>query len=325
MMRARLALAVLLTTLLGGGSAGALAQTFPTKPVRIVVGFAAGGGSDTATRLFSAKLSEIWGQQIIVENRGGAGGVLAAEVVAHAAPDGYTLLNCGISHVLRMLLYKKLSFDGVRDFAPISPIATFANVLEVRPASAFKTLADFLAYARANPGKLHYGSSGVGGSIHFTTELFRSMARIDIVHVPYKGGGPALADLLAGQIDVMFDNTTTAVGPLRSGQVRALGISSPERWPGLLDVPTIAEAGVPGYHILPFYGLCAPARVPEPILDKLNADTVRALTAPDLKKRFAEQAIVAAPMTRAEYATFLDNELTTWSRVMQEAGIQPEQ
>jgi tripartite-type tricarboxylate transporter receptor subunit TctC len=301
------------------------AQTFPTKPVRIVVGFAAGGGADTATRLIATKLTEIWNQQIVVDNRGGAGGVVAAELVAHAPPDGYTLLNCGISHVLRMLLYKKLTFDGVRDFAPISPIATFANVLIVTPSSPFHTLGEFLAYAKANPGKLHYGSSGVGGSIHFTTELFKSMAGIDIVHVPYKGGGPALADLLAQQIDVMFDNSTTAVGPLRAGQTRALGVSSPSRWPALPDVPTIAEAGVPGYSILPFYGLCAPAHVPEPILDKLNADVVRALQAPDLKQRFADQAIEPAPMSRPEFTAFLANELATWSRVMKEAGIEAEQ
>jgi tripartite-type tricarboxylate transporter receptor subunit TctC len=312
-----IAVAALLTA-----GAPASAETFPSKPVRIVVGFAAGGGADTATRLIAAKLTEIWGQQILVDNRGGAGGVLAAEVVARATPDGYTLLNCGISHVLRMLLYKNLTFDGVRDFAPISPIATFANVLIVHPSSPFKSLGEFLAYAKAHPGKLHYGSSGVGGSIHFTTELFKSMAGIDIVHVPYKGGGPAFADLLAQQIDVMFDNTTTAVGPLKAGQTRPLGVSSPTRWPALPDVPTIAEAGVPGYNILPFYGLCAPAHVPEPILDKLNADVVQALQSPDLKQRFADQGIEPAPMSRAEYTAFLANELSTWSRVMKEANIQ---
>ncbi|MBI3512752.1 MAG: tripartite tricarboxylate transporter substrate binding protein [Proteobacteria bacterium] len=317
----RFAAAALAAAALLAVAAPARAQSFPSKPVRIVVGFAAGGGSDTATRLFAAKLTEIWNQQILVDNRGGAGGVLAAELVARAAPDGYTLLNCGISHVLRMLLYKNLTFDAVKDFAPISPIATFANVLMVHPSSPFRTLGEFLAYARANPGKLHYGSSGVGGSIHFTTELFKSMAGIDLVHVPYKGGGPAFADLLAEQIDVMFDNTTTATGPLRAGQVRPLGISSPTRWPSLPDLPTISEAGVPGYNILPFYGLCAPAHVPEPILDKLNADTVQALNSPDLKQRFADQGIIAAPMTRAEYTAFLDNELATWSRVMKEANI----
>ena len=315
------AVALAVAAVLAAGGA-APAETFPSKPVRIVVGFAPGGGADTATRLIAVTLTEIWNQQIIVDNRGGAGGVLAAELVAHAAPDGYTLLNCGISHVLRMLLYKKLTFDGVRDFAPISPIGTFANVLIVPPSSPFKTLGEFLAYARANPGKLHYGSSGVGGSIHFTTELFKSMAGIDIVHVPYKGGGPAFADLLANQIDVMFDNSTTAVGPLRAGQTRALGVSSPTRWPALPDVPTIAEAGVPDYSILPFYGLCAPAHVPEPILDKLNADVVRALKTPDLQRRFADQGIEPTPMTRAEFTAFLANELATWSRVMKEANIQ---
>jgi tripartite-type tricarboxylate transporter receptor subunit TctC len=305
--------------------AGAAAEPYPNRAVRILVGFAAGGGSDTATRLFAVKLGALWGQQILVENRGGAGGILAAELVARAPPDGYTLLNCGISHVLRPLLYKQLNFDPLRDFAPISPIATFANMLVVPPASPFKTLGDFLAFARANPGRLHYGSSGVGGSMHLTMELFKSQAGIDVVHVPYKGGGPAFADLIAGQIDVTFDNTTTMAGPVKAGQVRALAVSSPVRWPTLPDVPTAAEAGVPGFDVVAFYGLCAPAGVPEPILDKLSADTLAVLRSPDLAQRFAEQAIVPAPMSRAQFTGFLASETATWSKVLKDAGVQPEQ
>jgi tripartite-type tricarboxylate transporter receptor subunit TctC len=300
------------------------AETFPNRPVRLLVGFAAGGGADTASRIFAARMTETWGQQVLVENRGGAGGILAAELTARAPPDGYTLLNCGISHVLRPLLYKKLSFDAQRDFAPIAPIATFANILVVNPASPFKTLGALLAYARANPGKLHYGSSGVGGSIHLTTELFKSMAGVDIVHVPYKGGAPAFADLVAGQIDVMFDNTTVQVGPVKAGQVRALGISSLQRYAALPDLPTIDEAGVPGFDVVGWYGVCAPAGVPAPILDKINADMNAALTTPEMRVRLAEQGIDPAPMTRPEYAGFLAAEAARWARVLKDAGVEPE-
>src|SRR5581483_3351646 len=295
-----------------------------SRPVRIVVGFAPGGGSDTATRLFAAKLGALWNQQIVIDNRTGAGGMIAAQTVAHAAPDGYTLLNCGSSHVLRPLLYKKLSYDAQRDFAPISPIASFANVLVVPADSPFKTLGDLLAYARAHPGRLHYGSSGIGGTMHLTMELFKSQAGLDIVHVPYKGGGPAFADLLAHQLDVNFDNTTTMAGPVRAGQVRALAISSGARWPTLPDVPTVAEAGVPGFDVVVFYGLCAPAATPAPILDKLSADTQRVLRSPELRARFAEQSIEPAPMSRAQFAAFLDHEFSTWGRVLKAAGVEPD-
>jgi tripartite-type tricarboxylate transporter receptor subunit TctC len=299
-------------------------EGYPNRPVRFLVGFAAGGGADTASRLLANALREIWGQEVVVDNRGGAGGVVAAELAARAAPDGYTLLNCGISHVLRPLLYKKLSFDPKADFAPISGLATFANLLLVRPASPFKTLDDLLKAARANPGKLHYGSSGVAGSIHLTTELFKSMAGIDIVHIPYKGGGPAMIDLLAGQTDVMFDNTTVQTGAVKAGQLRALGISSAQRNPQLPDVPTIAEAGVPGFDVVAFYGVCLQAAVPTPLLDKVNADVIKALKSPDLVRRMAEQGIDPQPLSRADFAAFLEKETVTWSRVLKQAGIEPE-
>ncbi len=317
-------LALVLSAAVGLGGAAARAETYPNKPVRFLVGFAAGGGADTASRLLANQLRELWGQEVVVDNRGGAGGVVAAELAAKAPPDGYTILNCGISHVLRPLLYKKLSFDSKADFAPISGLATFANLLLVRPASPFKTFDQFITYARANPGKLHYGSSGVAGSIHLTTELFKSMAGVDIVHIPYKGGGPAMIDLLGGQIDVMFDNTTVQTGAVKAGSLRALGISSAQRNPQLPDVPTIAESGVPGFDVVAFYGVCAPAAVPVPILDKLNADVVAALNAPELKRRMAEQGIDPQPMSRADYAAFLDRETATWARVLKQAGIEPE-
>jgi tripartite-type tricarboxylate transporter receptor subunit TctC len=299
------------------------AHAYPDRPVRLVVGFAAGGGADLGARLFAAALGERWNQQIVVDNRGGAGGLLAAEVVAHALPDGYTLLACTINQALAPLLYKNLTVDPVKDFAPITATATLANILVVNPKTPYRTVGDVIAFAKAHPGQLTYGSSGVGASLHLTMELFKSMAGVDIVHVPYKGGAPALADVIAGHIDMMFGNATEQVGAVKSGQVRALGVSSSRRLPALPDVPTIAEAGVPGFEVLSWYGLCAPARTPEPILAQLNTDAVAAINSPDYRRRTAEQGIEPAPMTRTEYAAFIDAQAEKWAKVVHTIGLKP--
>jgi tripartite-type tricarboxylate transporter receptor subunit TctC len=299
------------------------ARAYPDRPVRLVVGFAAGGGADLGARLFAAALGERWNQQIVVDNRGGAGGLLAAEVVAHALPDGYTLLACTINQALAPLLYKNLTVDPVKDFAPITATATLANILVVNPKTPYRTVSDVIAFAKAHPGQLTYGSSGVGASLHLTMELFKSMAGVDIVHVPYKGGAPALADVIAGHIDMMFGNATEQVGAVKSGQVRALGVSSSRRLPALPDVPTIAEAGVPGFEVLSWYGLCAPARTPEPILAQLNTDAVAAINSPDYRRRTAEQGIEPAPMTRTEYAAFIDAQAEKWAKVVHTIGLKP--
>src|SRR5271155_1529930 len=269
----------------------AAAQSWPDRPVRLVVGFTAGGGSDIGARLFAAALAGRLGQQVLVENRTGAGGLLATELVAHAAPDGYTLLACTIGHVLAPLLYKKLSFDPAKDFAPISATATLANILVVHNALPIRTLGELIARAKAEPGKLSYGSSGIGGSLHLTMEIFKSMAGVDIVHVPYRGGAAALTDVIAGHVDMMFGNATEQVAAVRSGQVRALGVSSATRHKMLPDVPTVAEAGGPGLAVVAGSGVSAPAGVPEPILDRLSADTIAALQSPDYRRRAAEQGI----------------------------------
>jgi tripartite-type tricarboxylate transporter receptor subunit TctC len=300
------------------------AQNFPTRPVRLVIGFAAGGGTDVAARTVAAALSERWGQQVVVENRGGAGGALASELVARAVPDGYTLLGCGIAHTLAPFLRKSLPFDTVKDFAPITATAMFANVMVVGAARSWRTVGELIAQAKADPGTLTYGSSGVGSTLHLSMELFKSMAGIDIVHVPYKGGSPALADVIAGHIDMTFDNIPGELGAIKGGQVRALAVSSRVRNAQLPDVPTLAEAGVPGFELVGWYGLCAPAGVPAAILDRLQADVVAVLETPSYRRSAAEQGIDPAPMTRAQYAAFLEAQAATWAKIVREAGVQPE-
>jgi tripartite-type tricarboxylate transporter receptor subunit TctC len=288
-----------------------------------VVGFAAGGGGDIGTRIAAAALSERWGQQVVVENRTGAGGMIAAEFVMHAAPDGYTLLMCSSNHVFAPHLYKKLTFDPIKDFAPISPSATLPNVLVVHNELPFKSVGDVIAYAKANPGKLTYGSSGIGASLHLTMELFKTMAGVDIVHIPYKGGSASLADVMAGHTDMMFGNATEQVGAVKSGKVRGLGVSSLTRHPALPDVPTIAET-VPGFEVLTWYGVCAPKDTPAPILDKLSADVMAVQSTPDYQRRSAEQGILPAPMTRAQYAAFIDAQFDKWTAVIKKLDIKPE-
>ena len=313
----------LAVVLLLSGALPAAAENFPSRPVRLVVGFTAGGGTDIGARILAQALSERWGQQVVIDNKTGAGGMIGAEAVAHAAPDGYTLLACASNHVFAPYLYKKLSFDPMKDFAPITPTATLPNILVVHNGLPFRTVADVIAHAKAHPGELTYGSSGIGGSIHLTMELLKTMAGIDIVHVPYKGGGAAIGDVIAGHTNMMFGNATEQVGYVKSGQVRGLGVSSLTRHPALPDVPTIAET-VPGFEVITWYGLCAPKATPEPLLDRINADVVAAMATADYQRRCAEQGISPAPMSRAEYSAFLDGQVAKWGPVMARLGITPE-
>ena len=300
------------------------AQTYPNKPVRFLVGFAAGGPTDVAMRTFASKMSEIWGQNLVVENHGGAGGIVAAEIANKAQADGYTLLMCGLAHVISPALYKKLSFDHIRDFAPISTIGTVPNILVVNNSLPATTVGEFISYAKANPGKINYGSSGVGASPHLTMELFRAAAGINVVHVPYKGTGPAMADLLGGHVVAMFDNLGGQVAAVKSGRVRALGITTLKRSAQLPEVPTIAESGLPGFEVMVWYGMCAPAAVPEPVLAKLNADVLKALATSDLQQRLTEQGVDAAPMTRQAFTGFIKSETAKWAKAVKDSGATAE-
>jgi len=299
-------------------------QAYPNKPIRYVVGLAAGGPTDVLARIFAAKLSEVLGQPIIVENRVGAGGSIAADIVAKANPDGYTLFNAGNTLAINSVLRKNLPYDAVRDFAPVALLMTVPNVLIVHPSVPAKSVAELVAYARANPGKINYGSSGVGASPHLSMELLKSMTGIDLVHVPYKGSAPAMVDLLGGQIRAMFDNLPGQIANIRSGKVRALGVSSAQRNVHVPDVPTIMESGVPGFEVVVWYGMWAPAGVPKAIVAKLNAAAVQVMNMPDVRQRVAELGTDPAPSTPAHLGAMLKSELEKWSKVVKDAGIPTE-
>ena len=296
-------------------------QQYPNKPGRLLVGFAPGGGVDVTARIVAGKLSEIWGQQLVVDNRAGAGGTIATDIAAKAAPDGYSLLFCGIwSHGVAPSLYKQLPYDHYRDFAPVSLIGTTPNVLVVNPTVPAKSVSEFIAYTKANNGKVAIAHPGAGSSPHMTLELFRLTTGVNVVPVPYKGGAPALVDLLGGHIPAMFDNMSTQLSVIKSGRTRALAVTSPKRTAHLPDVPTMIEAGV-AVDVTVWYGLCAPAAVPRPILAKLNSDLHKALNAPDVQRRLMEQGVDPAPSTPDQFAAFIRAETEKWAKVVKEAGV----
>jgi len=316
-------LVVLLCAIAGAGIAGAThAQTYPTKSGRLLVGFAPGGGVDVTARIMASKLSEIWGQQLVVDNRAGAGGTIASEIAAKAAPDGYSLLLCGIwSHGVAPSLYKKLAYDHYKDFAPVSMIGTTPNALVVYPAtSPAKTIQEFVAYAQANPGRLTIGHPGVGSSPHMTLELFRLATGINVIQVPYKGAALAIVDLLGGHVQSMFDNMSSQMASLKSGRTRALAVTSLQRTSHLPDVPTMIESGI-NVDVTVWYGVCAPSGVPKPILDKLNADVHKALASKDVQEKLMEQGIDPKPTTPEEFAAFIRSETEKWAKVVKEARV----
>jgi tripartite-type tricarboxylate transporter receptor subunit TctC len=302
-----------------------VAQSFPVRPVRIVVGLAAGGPTDVVVRLFANKIGEIWGQSVIVENRPGAGGTIAADAVAKSPADGYTLLNCSLAtHGISPSMYKSLPYDPIKSFAPISLIGTTPNILVTHPGVTAKTLGEFIALIKTYPGKLHYGSSGVGASPHLTMELLKSRAGIDIVHVPFKGSSQVMPEILGGRVQAMFDNLPGQVSYVQSGKLRALGVTSLKRSAQLPEVPTIAESGVPGFEVTVWYGVCAPSATPAPVLTKTHTDMVAAVNAPDLKQRLTDAGVETAPISMQAFAGFIAAELNKWAGVVKDAGIKPE-
>ncbi len=310
--------------LLAAGLAGA--QSYPAKPVRIMVGYVPGGGVDTTARIVAAALTELWGTQVLVENRPGAAGNIATEVTAAAAPDGHTLVLCNIgSHGVTPARFgKRLTFDPVGDFAFPAKIGGVPNIFMVHPSMPAKTLKQYIAYAKANPGKLNFGSSGVGASPHMSIELLISITGIKIVHVPYKGAAAALADAISGQIESSVGNL--AGGPLtavKSGRVRGLAVTSAKRSSQLPDVPTFQEQGVPGFDVTGWYGLCTQAKVPQPIIAKINSDMNKLLTGDTLlRKRLEEQAIDVSPATPEQFAAHVKAEIAKWTKVVQDAKLE---
>ena len=320
-MRAAKTLTAGSAALLLFAAAAAHSQPYPNKPARLLVGFAPGGGVDVTARIVAAKLTELWGQQLVVDNRAGAGGTIATDIAAKAAPDGYSLLFCGIwSHGVAPSLYKQLPYDHYRDFAPVSMIGTTPNVLVVNPNVPVKSVSEFIAYTKANNGKIAIAHPGAGSSPHMTLELFRLTTGVNVVPVPYKGGAPALVDLLGGHIPAMFDNMSTQLSVIKSGRTRALAVTSPKRTSHLPDVPTMIESDVQ-LDVTVWYGLCAPAAVPKTVVAKLNADLHKALNAPDVQRRLMEQGVDPAPSTPEEFAAFIRVETDKWAKVVKEAGV----
>jgi tripartite-type tricarboxylate transporter receptor subunit TctC len=313
------ALALLALSLVLVGPAAA--QPFPAKPLRLFVGFSPGGGVDITGRIVAAKLSELWGQAMTVENRLGAGGTLAADAVAKAPADGYTFVVCNAaSHGIAPSLYKKLPYDPIRDFTPISLLGITSNVMVVHPSVPATTVAEFIAYAKANPGRISFGSSGVGTSPHLSVELLKSMTGINLVHVPYKGGAQSSTDLLGGQIQLLITNLPEQIGYIKAGKTRALGVSTIKRSPQLPDLPTISEAGVPGFDVTVWYGLCAPAGLPRALVDKVNADVAKAVLSPDTQRRLFDQGVEASRNSPEEFAAFIRAEVTKWAKVVRDSG-----
>jgi tripartite-type tricarboxylate transporter receptor subunit TctC len=298
---------------------------YPEKPVRWVVPSTAGGGTDTSTRIVAPKLGEFLGQNIVIENRGGASGNIGAEYVAHAAPDGYTLLTCIASHASNATLMKKVPFDLARDFAPVSLLVTVPEMIVSHPSLPAKSVRELIALAKARPGQLQYSTGGMGSIQHLAMELFLSMTGTKMLHVPYKATHPALMDTIAGHVQLTVIATLSALPQVRTGRVRAYGVTSAKRMAVAPDIPTIAEMGVPGYEAVQWFGMLAPAGTPRDIITKLHTGVLRALQDPDVKKRFVDDGAEATPSkTPEEFGALIRSELAKWAKVVKDAGIQPE-
>ena len=308
-----------------GAAVPALAQgpaaAFPSKPITIIVPFAAGGTTDILARLVGQYLGTELGQPVLVDNRLGAGGNIGGQTAARAAADGYTLFMGTVgTHAINQALYKKMPFDPIKDFAPISRVANVPNLLVANPQQPFKTVQELIAYAKANPGKVNFGSSGNGSSIHLSGELFKMMTKVDMVHVPYKGSAPAMNDLLGNQISIMFDNMPSAIQHVRGGKLRPLAVTTAKRSPELPDVPTIAEAGVPGYEATSWFGLLAPAATPPEIVNKIDAALIKIYANPELRKKIADQGAEPVVEKPEQFAAFIKAETAKWGKVVRESG-----
>jgi tripartite-type tricarboxylate transporter receptor subunit TctC len=301
----------------------AKAQTYPSRPVRIVVGFASGSAADILARLIGQWLSERLSQPFVIENRGGAGGSLGAETVVRAAPDGYTLLLCSSADAINATIYDKLSFNFIRDIAPIASIARGPNVLVVHPSFPAKTIPEFIAYTKANPGKVNFGSAGIGTVAHMAGELFKSMAGVDIVHVPYRGLAPALTDLIGGRLQAVFSTMPPSIANIRAGKLRALAVTSAMRSKALPDLPTIGDF-LPGYEANLVTGVGAPKNVPAEIVDKLNKEINAILADPAMKARLADLGNEPVSMTATDFGKLLAEETEKWGKVIRTANVKLE-
>lgn len=313
---------IALALTLAAGAAGA--QTYPTKAVRLVVPFLAGGSTDIVGRTVAQKLSEMWGQQAFVDNRPGGGTTIGTEMVAKAAPDGYTLLVTPAPFTINPSLLAKLPYDTLNDFAPITLINTTPLVMVVNPGVPAKNVKELIALAKAKPGKLNFGSSGTGGSNHLAGELFDAMTGVKMVHIPYKGNAGALTDIVGGHLDVVYNGITSAVALVRGGKLRALAVTSLQRSAALPDVPTLDESGLKGFEAVAWNGLSAPAKTPRDVIMKINADVIKIVNSPELKERLKADGSDPVGNSPEQYAVFLRNEIAKWAKVIKFANVKPE-
>lgn len=315
---------ILYACLLAAAASGHAQQSYPTRPVRIIVPSAAGGGTDSTTRLIAPKLAEYLGQQVVVENRAGAAMIIGGEAVARAAPDGYTLLT-GISTLtINPFMHKNMPFDAVKDFAPVSQFIWLPNALVGHPSVPARTLKELIAFIKARPDRLQYASAGVGSNLHLCMEMFLSMTGLKMIHVPYRGSGQAIADLVAGYVPFMITNMITATTQIKAGKLHPYGVTSAKRAASAADIPTIAEQGVPGYEAVQWYGLLAPAGTPREIIAKLNAGVVRTLQDPAVRKSFLASGAEPVGNTPEEFAAVIRADMAKWSKVIKAAGLKPE-
>jgi len=299
--------------------AAAQAQSYPVKPVRMIVGFATGGGTDTLARMLSRKLAETWPHSLVVENRPGADGSIATEIVARSPADGYTLVMITNAHTITPF-QRKLNYDPVKDFAPVTLAATTPNLLVVHPSLPVKTVKEFIAFARTHGGQLTFASSGTGTSPFLAMELFKTLTGITIVHVPYKGTGAAVIDLMGGHVQVMFGSVSGTLPFVRSGKLRALGISSPQRWPTLPEIPTVGESGVPGFEASTWYGTLAPAGTPLAVIAKLQTDIAAVLHATDMRKQILDMGFNPVANMPAEFSEVIRNDMARWGKLIRSLG-----
>ncbi|HUQ27668.1 MAG TPA: tripartite tricarboxylate transporter substrate binding protein [Usitatibacter sp.] len=301
-----------------------LAQTYPSKPIKIVVPYPPGGFNDTLGRTLAAKFTEAWGQPAVVENKPGANTLIGTDFVAKSPPDGYTLLVVAFPFAVTPSLIRNMPYDTVKDFAPVALAAQSPNLLVVNPTLPVKSVGELIALAKAKPDSLSYASTGNGSSNHISMELFKSLAGVQIVHIPYKGSAPAVTDLLGGQVHLMFDNVPNVLPHVKAGKLTALGQTGTKRSPLISDIPTVAEAGVAGYEVTVWFGLVAPAGTPREVIQKLNAETLRILAMPDVRDRFLAQGVEPVGSTPEQFADHIRVQMAKWAKVVADAGVKAE-
>jgi tripartite-type tricarboxylate transporter receptor subunit TctC len=305
-------------------TAGAWAQSYPSKPIRMIVPFPTGGGTDFLARLLAQRMSESWGQQVVVENRPGASMMIGSEIVAKAPADGYTIIMSSINHTINPSLYQRIPYDTVRDFAPVTLVATSPLVLVVHPSLPVRSVKEFIALARTAKGQINYASSGSGGPLHLAGELFKTMAKIEMSHIPYKGSSPAELDLIGGHVHAIFAGPVSSSPHIKTGRMRALGVTSPKRSAAFPELPTIAESGLPGYDAYTWWGVLAPANTPRDIVTKLNAEIARIVALADIKPKLESQGAEPATGTPEQFARQIQGEIAKWAKVVKDANVKVE-